>query len=92
MSRFKTLFYPLAAAWALAACAAPSAPTAPVAPDMHNARISLDWAGTYQGTLPCASRSGIRTELTLRANVRYDLRQTSLRPPPTTFARLGTYS
>ena len=92
MSRFKTLLHPLAAAWALAACAAPSAPTAPVAPDMHNARISLDWAGTYQGTLPGASCSGIRTELTLRDNGSYDLRETYLGNPQTAFEGRGTFS
>jgi len=36
---------------------------APVASD--NSRSSLDWAGTYRGTLPCADCPGIRTEITL---------------------------
>lgn len=31
----------------------------------HNSRISLDWSGTYRGTLPCADCEGIKTKLTL---------------------------
>ncbi|MBW6480287.1 MAG: copper resistance protein NlpE [Bacteroidales bacterium] len=33
--------------------------------DMHNARISLDYVGSYQGVLPCADCEGIRTEVIL---------------------------
>lgn len=37
-----------------------------VAPaDMHNSRNSLDWAGVYEGVLPCADCPGIQTRLTL---------------------------
>jgi len=31
----------------------------------HNSRDSLDWHGTYQGTLPCADCEGIKTSITL---------------------------
>ncbi|MBL0341176.1 MAG: copper resistance protein NlpE N-terminal domain-containing protein [Bacteroidetes bacterium] len=31
------------------------------------------WAGTYRGTLPCASCEGMQTELTLNKNKSYDL-------------------
>jgi hypothetical protein len=34
--------------------------SAPV-PDMHNARISLDYFGSYKGVLPCADCEGIET-------------------------------
>ncbi|WP_026473288.1 copper resistance protein NlpE [Alkaliflexus imshenetskii] len=44
--------------------------------DMHNSRTSLDWAGTYVGLLPCASCSGILTELTLGYDETFILRQT----------------
>lgn len=44
---------------------------APVASD--NSRISLDWAGTYRGTLPCADCPGIKTEITLLADGSYRL-------------------
>jgi len=44
---------------------------APLASD--NSRISLDWAGTYRGTLPCADCPGIKTEITLLADGSYRL-------------------
>lgn len=33
----------------------------------------MSWAGTYRGTLPCASCEGMQTELTLNKNKSYDL-------------------
>lgn len=36
---------------------------------------SLDWDGTYKGTLPCASCSGIETTLTLKKDYQYTLDQ-----------------
>jgi copper homeostasis protein (lipoprotein) len=33
--------------------------------DVHNARISLDYVGSYLGVLPCADCEGIRTEVIL---------------------------
>lgn len=32
-----------------------------IAPDESNAKNSLDWAGSYQGVLPCADCEGINT-------------------------------
>ena len=44
------------------------------APDpAHNSRNALDWAGTYEGVLPCADCPGIRTRLTLRQDGTYEL-------------------
>lgn len=40
-------------------------------PDMHNSRISLDWAGVYTGTLPCADCEGIQTMLQLKSDQTY---------------------
>ena len=45
------------------------------APDAHNTRNSVDWAGTYMGTLPSASGSGYRTVLMLQDKGRYTLLQ-----------------
>ena len=39
----------------------------------HNAQTSLDWSGKYQGVLPCADCSGIKTELTLHQDKTYEL-------------------
>ena len=46
-------------------------PAQPV--DIHNSRNSLDWAGTYEGVLPCADCPGIKTRLTLNWNGSYQL-------------------
>ncbi|MDX1331932.1 MAG: copper resistance protein NlpE N-terminal domain-containing protein [Robiginitalea sp.] len=40
--------------------------------DEHNSRNSLDWNGTYQGTLPCADCEGIKTRLTLTESGEFD--------------------
>lgn len=36
--------------------------------DEHNSRNSIDYEGTYTGTLPCADCEGIRTEIMLHGN------------------------
>lgn len=73
----------LLVAAALSACAGPfdSAPSQPESSaiqnsgkvDSHNARNSLDWAGTYEGILPCADCPGIRTRLQLMQDGSYEL-------------------
>ena len=40
----------------------------------HNARIALDWAGTYRGVLPCADCEGIKTAVTLADSGTYQTR------------------
>lgn len=39
----------------------------------HSSRDSLDWAGTYVGTLPCADCPGIHTTMTLNPDQTYVL-------------------
>lgn len=41
--------------------------------DEHNAANSLDWAGTYQGELPCADCAQIAVTLVLKDDMSYDL-------------------
>ena len=41
--------------------------------EMHNSRISLDWAGTYEEVLPCADCPGTKTRLTLNRDGSYRL-------------------
>ena len=41
--------------------------------DIHNSRNSLDWAGTYEGVLPCADCPGTKTRLTLNYDGSYRL-------------------
>ncbi|MGP9802866.1 copper resistance protein NlpE [Rheinheimera sp. NSM] len=56
---------------AVTATAAGSVP----ADSEHNARNSLDWAGTYEGMLPCADCEGISTTVVLSADGGYQLSQ-----------------
>jgi heat shock protein HslJ len=59
----------------LVACAPPAgmqASTTPAPPDMHNSRNALDWAGTYEGIVPCANCPGTETRLTLRTDGSYE--------------------
>ena len=63
----------LAVATVLSAAAQQSGPGAPRAqhPDIHNSRNSVDWAGTYEGVLPCAHCPGTTTRLTLNQDGSY---------------------
>lgn len=40
--------------------------------DEHNTKNSVDWAGTYEGTLPCADCTGIHVILTLNMDGTYE--------------------
>lgn len=57
------------------AAPANTAAAAAMADSEHNARISLDWAGTYQGMLPCADCEGISTTVVLSGDGSYQLSQ-----------------
>jgi len=65
----------LGLAIAVSAAAQPNdAATPPAQPaDMQNSRLSLDWAGTYEGVLPCADCPGTKTRLTLNYDGSYRL-------------------
>ncbi|MFV0544386.1 MAG: META domain-containing protein [Marinicella pacifica] len=66
MKKYVTCGVIIVAAFLLTACK--PAQEKSVLPDGHNARNALDWAGVYQGTLPCASCPSIKTLITLRPN------------------------
>lgn len=44
----------------------------------HNAQNSLDWAGTYQGVLPCADCEGIKTTVVLLDDETYRMQSVYL--------------
>lgn len=46
-----------------------------VVPDHHNSRNSLDWAGKYEGTIPCADCPGMKVTLNLKANDSFTFHQ-----------------
>ena len=58
--------------------------------DSHNARNSLDYHGTYKGTLPCTDCQGIVTELTLNSDDSF-LLKTAYFGKSDTFVKSGTY-
>ena len=55
----------------------PSGPTTPTSVNMHTTQNSLEWAGVYEGVLPCADCPGIKTRLTPKSD--------------NTFERVGQY-
>ena len=73
--------------------ATPSAGPATAIPDAaHNARNSLDWAGSYQGMLPCADCEAINTTLTLYSDGRYQLQQLYVGKSTQPFVQQGQFS
>ncbi len=60
--------------------------------DGHNARNSLDYAGTYTGMLPCADCEGIEVSLTLYTDSTYHKTSTYLgKDSPRSFEEQGKY-
>lgn len=58
----------------------------------HNSRNSIDWAGTYFGTLPCADCPGIRYTVTLNDDGSYLLKTRYLERADSVFTESGTFS
>lgn len=50
-------------------------------PDGHTSKTSLDWAGVYEGTTPCADCEGIQTKVELKSDNTYVMSQTYLGKP-----------
>ena len=70
----------------------PSAIDPVAAVDMHNSRISIDWAGTYRGVLPCANCQGIKTEIILFEDLAYEIVMQYLGRDERLFHRQGTFA
>lgn len=62
-----------ALAIAVSACASNSVATTGAPDAAHSSRTALDWAGTYEGVMPCADCPGIKTRLTLRQDGSYEV-------------------
>lgn len=77
---------------AIAACQTKKTATNGSADPAHNSRNSLDWAGTYQGTLPCADCPGIRYTITLNNDDSYLLKTHYLEKGDSVFTESGTFS
>jgi len=56
-----------------------------------NSMTSIDWAGTYQGTLPCADCEGIKTQIVLYKDLSYILETQYLGKDEKVFQAKGTF-
>ncbi|MDH6313659.1 putative lipoprotein NlpE involved in copper resistance [Parabacteroides sp. PFB2-10] len=70
--------------------AAPVEEKSAVVADVHNSRNSLDYEGTYTGTMPCADCSGIEVEITLTGD-QYTRKRVYLGKEDNTFEDSGAY-
>jgi len=61
-------------------------------PDHHNSENSLDWAGAYEGTTPCADCEGIKTTLILDDDGSFELTQVYLGKEDTPFVQKGDFT
>lgn len=62
--------------------------------DSHTSEMSVDWAGVYEGTMPCADCEGIETVIELRDDRTYTATYTYLGEPEdtNTFTSEGTFT
>lgn len=86
----KTLALTLALVAALGGCMPRN--DAAVPDPAHNSRNALDWAGSYEGVLPCADCPGIRTRLVLHADGRYELQTQYLERQPAPQTASGRFT
>ena len=77
----------------LAACKQKSAETETnVSKQSHNSQNSLDWAGTYTGTIPAADADGIKVRITLKQDGNYTLVYEYLGKKVDPFESSGTFT
>ncbi len=60
--------------------------------DVHTSRNSLDWAGAYEGVLPCADCPGIKTRLTLDRDGGYEISSQYLDRQPAPMIARGQFT
>lgn len=82
----------LATLLALAGCMPRQDAAATVPDPAHNSRNALDWAGVYEGTLPCADCPGIRTRLALQRDGRFELSTQTIDRQPAPQTVRGSFS
>jgi uncharacterized lipoprotein NlpE involved in copper resistance len=61
-------------------------------PKGDNSMVSLDWDGTYSGTIPCADCQGIETSLTLNKDKTYLLKTKYLGKSDVVYEKTGTFT
>jgi copper homeostasis protein (lipoprotein) len=67
------------------------AQTSEVKPTADNSMTSIDWAGNYQGILPCADCEGIKTQIVLNKDLSYVLETQYLGKDEKIFQAKGTF-
>ncbi len=62
--------------------------------DGHTSKTSLDWAGVYEGTTPCADCDGILTTVELKTDKTFEMSQSYLGKPDgeNKFKQSGNFS
>jgi len=60
--------------------------------DVHNAEVSLDWAGVYTGTIPSADGPGINVRMKLNKDNTYELTYEYLKNPGNAFTETGKFT
>lgn len=63
----------------------------PALPDMHNSQISVDWAGTYHGIVPCADCPGIDTFIQLDDDGTFQISRIYLEKSDSVYRSEGTF-
>ncbi len=76
----------------LGACSTPRDGARPPPADHHGSRQAVDWAGVYEGVLPCADCPGIRTRLSLLPGNRFELSTQYLERPLPPISSAGRFS
>lgn len=83
----------VAAALSAGGCTTPATRTGgPDFDSAHNARNSLDWAGTYRGVLPCADCEGIDTVVALANDGTYRTQSKYLGKGDQVFSEQGIFT
>ena len=60
--------------------------------DEHTSENSLDWAGEYRGTLPCADCEGIETRVVLNQDKSFTMTENYLKAEALVIESKGTFS
>jgi len=87
-----TIYCMMAVTVAATSCQTKRTASNPGADPAHNSQNSLDWSGTYQGTLPCADCPGIRYVLTLNEDNSYQLKTQYLERGDSVFTESGKFT
>lgn len=61
-------------------------------PDMHNSQSSLDWMGTYEGSLPCADCEGIKTTIMLNEDGTFTAKEEYMNKSDRNMESKGTFT